>query len=345
MISAMIALTAVIGSSGTAREQDGQRVTIADPEMGRSCSARRASPVDLQALAADPRAYDDKCLRVKGLWIDPALYSGLEGYYLAGPGIGPPATTSGGKHRIGLYISDDMRQRAGHMQAAEAEVIGVAGVCEDLSNVSDTVFTMAIGYCHYAGGAYVNSSEISFRRVPLIRQVGETAREKLRDLAPPPKGWAHLGEVEALAQRWLRDIRTSNVDDFLALHAVNASEVDLDDKESVFNQVFRAKNSPFAPFRGASSTPQMAIFVFQRSQDPGAKPMPPSDYVATVCFCRENDCSARWPISIADASNAMGRPFICGQFFAETENGKTERYARAEIDWRNLQEPALSNAR
>ncbi len=300
--------------------------------------------MDLQTLAAEPRAYDGKCVRVSGLWIGQALYSGLEGYYRVGPRIGTGANSSSGNHRIGIYLSDKMWRRAEHIDAAEADVIGTAGVCEDLWSVTETEIIMAIGYCHYAGGAYVHTAEIGFRAVPLIRQVGETARRQFGNLASPPAGWTHLGEVEALAQRWFKDIQTGNVEDFLSLHALDSDEVDLDDKEDDFHQVFRAKKSPFATFRGSSSAPQTAIFVLARPRAPDAEPVPPNDYAAAACFCREGDCSARWPISLADASNAKARPFICGQFFAKTEDGETERSARTVIDWRNLQEPESPGA-
>jgi hypothetical protein len=283
-------------------------------------------------------------LRVHGLWIGNALYSGLEGYYRVGPVIGRVSDPAAWTHRIGIYVSDKIARRTDRIDAADTEVTGVAGVCADLWSFSETMITMAVGYCHYVSGAYVKSSEINYRPVPLIRQIGETVRQQFGNLAPPPAGWMHLGEVEALAQRWLKDIQTGNVEDFLALHALNSDDIDLDDKEDDFHQVFRAKKSPFASFRRSSTAPQSAVFVVQRAPAAKAKSLPPEDYEAAVCFCREEDCSARWPISLADASNAKKRPFICGQFFAKTEDGETERFARTVIDWRNLQEPDISGA-
>jgi hypothetical protein len=339
-----IALTVVAGPCGAAGKQDGERITITDAKMGGSCTGRNAEAVDLQTLAADPRKYDGKCVRVSGLWIGPALYSGIEGYYRVGPVIGRSADPSAWTHRIGVYVSERIEKRAKNVEAADADVIGTAGVCEDLWSFSETMITMAIGYCHYLSGGYVKAAAISFREVPFIRQAGEAARQQFGNLAPPPKGWTHLAEVEALAQRWLKDIQTGDVDDFLALHGLISNDIDLDDKENDFHQVFRAKKSPFASFRGASSTPQSAIFVVERPQAPDAEPMPPNDYAAVACYCRETDCSARWPISLADASSAKTRPFICGQFFTETEDGNTERFAHTVIDWRNLEEPEISGA-
>jgi hypothetical protein len=37
------------------------------------------------------------------------------------------------------------------------------------------------------------------------------------------------------------------------------------------------------------------------------------EYFATVCYCREKDCTGRWPIATFDADNLRTRPYACTQ--------------------------------
>jgi hypothetical protein len=118
--------------------------------------------------------------------------------------------------------------------------------------------------------------------------------------------------------------------------------VDLSNRNSDEYEIFVAPRSPFAQFRNASLSPQIAVFA---AKAPGA--IAPTlaylnEYREVVgCVCRDRDCTGRWPISTADAWSEIHRPFVCAQIFDAGEgNGQHLWVLRALVGGDVLTEPS-----
>jgi hypothetical protein len=69
--------------------------------------------------------------------------------------------------------------------------------------------------------------------------------------------------------------------------------------------VLSSRKSPFSEIRMGQRVPQQIILVERsRLRDE-------SDYSATICFCRAESCTGRWPIATFDADNVAARPYAC----------------------------------
>lgn len=287
----------------------------ADPS---GCTAQRAQRVTVEQIARRPERYYGRCVTVSGPVGTTAIYSGVEGIYLAhrsstGHTSGPPASL----HRIGLYARNNaIRARQTGRPPERMTVTGIVDSCErmearaDVSRGPDDVLPILLGgYCHWTNGPVVSAA--SFQVNPAVRYerlAGEAARRRYGNIRPAPPNWPHLPELRAFASEFLTALRAGDRAALAALHDTRPDTTHIYDS-AVLAYLLTDATSPFAEIR-RGPMPQMAIFVPTAPQSfavgaPGTEPE------GIICFCRTSDCGDRWPIFHGDSENAADKPYAC----------------------------------
>jgi hypothetical protein len=341
MACGMLGASALAAAGAEAEEEDVPGDTIIAniwaPEE--KCSADMAVDARFADVASHPERFADQCVRISGLWYGRALFSDLDAYHRVVSMVGtlPNALADS---RIGVYGKDEVMNRG--EKPAFATVLGRVGRCEQWRG------QMVMGYCHYTDGPYIALASVEkMRPARLIRQTGEAARRRLGNLEPLSGQWPRRAEVEALAVRWMDDIRKGDIADFADIHEIERDEIDLDEEDSLFYTVFNSSTSPFATFRGRQSSPEPAFFrIVERGSDGGDAP-PEDAYETVACFCREARCEGRWPISKPDSDNHANRPYACLLVFSDSDrrSGTISASVRTELDYRSLEEPRPAKLR
>jgi hypothetical protein len=276
-----------------------------DEKKATPCSADNSEPATVAQIAAHPDVYEGRCVAVDATMQGRSLFESVDGVYLEPPDSLNPSSSG---LRIGLdNISDHYSERY-----RGVSILGRVQDCETVRNCAyssagDNEFVMVTGYCHSFNGAYLWIHELRFRRgPPFLRRMGSSARSDYGNLVPAPDEWAHRAKVEALASEFLRALQRNDRHQLAAIHFRNVGLEWEDDEAALLRFLLKDQRSPFDRIRTARSPPQQIILVDRSMVDE-----PDEDYLSTVCFCREKDCTGRWPIATFDADNVPSRPYAC----------------------------------
>ncbi len=311
----------------------------AQPALARqeSCTAANAKPMEFASIALNPSSHAGECVRLKGLWAGPALYSSLDGYYLAGAIVSDLAPGNPLRaYRIGLYPNGAQPETAyssrARFEASDADIIGTIGVCEEFWNAGLSV----TGYCHYSHGAFLSASRISYKPRRLVRLTDDASRARIGNLRPMAADSPERPKTEQAMRRWLADMRTKNAADYAVLTDW-VGELDYGRPDEINYQVMKAPWSSFAELRSRAGEPQSRIFeIVDRSRTPA---QPDEDSPAAFCVCVVGDCTGRWPISVSDAAYVPTRPYVCAVTQADYRKPDSERHVRVDMDFRDIDEP------
>jgi hypothetical protein len=302
-----------------------------------SCTSANAKPVELASVALNPSSYAGECVRLKGLWAGPALYSSPDGYYLAGAIVSDLAPDNPLRaYRIGLYPNGAQAETAAksqvHIEASDADIIGTVGMCEEFWQAG----LIVTGYCHYSHGAILSASHISYKPRRLVRLTDDAARARVGNLRPMAANSPERPGTEQAMRRWLADVRARNAADYAALTDW-VGDLDSGRPGEINYQVMKAPWSSFAELRGGAGERQSRIFeILDRSRAP-VRPDP--DNLAEFCVCVVGDCTGKWPISVSDAAYAPTRPYVCAVTQAAYRKPDGERHVRVDMDFRDIDEP------
>lgn len=302
-----------------------------------SCTSANAKRVEFASVALNPSAYAGECVRLKGFWAGPALYSSRDGYYLAGAIVSDLAPDNPQRvYRIGVYPHGVQAEAAAdsqlHSEASDADMIGRVGMCEQFWDAG----LMVTGYCHYSHGAILSASRISYKPRRLVRLTDDASRARIGNLRPMAADSPERPRTEQAMRRWLSDVRTKNAADYAVLTGW-VGELDFGRPDEINYLVMKAPWSSFAELRSGTGEPQTRIFeILDRSQTP-LRPDP--DNLAEFCVCVAGDCEGKWPISVSDAAYAPTRPYVCAVTQADYHKQDSERHVRVDMDFRDLDEP------
>jgi hypothetical protein len=276
------------------------------------CTARNAERATVPRIAARQQEYNGRCVIVDGVMHRLSLFESVDGVYLEPPdGLDP--SSSG--FRLGLDNLDR------HFTEAyeHVTIVGRVQDCEEIRAMADASlaegeFGWVSGYCHSHNGAYLWVKQLRHRRgVPFRRQMGSYERTDYGDIKPAPADWPHTAFIEAQAATFLAALRAKDRAELARLHFRNAGLEWDEDEKATLRFLLDDRRSPFASLRDSATAPQQLILV-ERSRLPDYEDgeyFDKDDYAAIVRFCREADCTGRWPIATFDAENLRTRPYAC----------------------------------
>ena len=302
-----------------------------------SCTSANAKPVEFAAVALNPSSYAGECVRLKGLWAGPALYSSPDGYYLAGAIVSDLAPDNPLRaYRIGLYPYGAQAEAAAksqeHFEASDADMVGRVGICEEFWDAG----LIVTGYCHFSHGAVLSASHISYKPRRLARLADDASRARVGNLRLMAMDSPERPRSEQAMRRWLADVRTKNAADYAVL-TDTVGELNFDRPDAIDYQVMKAPWSSFAELRSGAGEKQSRIFeILDRSQTPVR---PDMDNLAEFCVCVAGDCTGKWPISVSDAAYTPTRPYVCALTQADYHKPDGERHVRVDMDFRDIDEP------
>jgi hypothetical protein len=272
------------------------------------CNPREAVRTTVVEIGRNPERFVDRCVTVTGAFAGIRMYSRQEGMYLlyrfARDGNQVAA------HRVHLIGIDNQDMRDLRMRFPQrTTVTGRVDTCERRYERIRAAggFPFLAGYCHYESGPTILVDRYSITEQSYGRMMGEEARRRFGNLIPMPEDWPNRSRVEAVAAEFLAALRARDRTKIRELHDIRDERNEHD--RGVLSDLLESRYSVFTQVRDRSSS-QIAMFVIAAEDD---SPLGRGDERpnATVCFCRTDDCSGRWPIAINDANNEPARPYAC----------------------------------
>ena len=271
------------------------------------CSARNSERATVAQIAANPDAYEGRCVAVDGTMQGSSIFESVDGVYLQPPDSLNPASSG---LRIGL---DNSHYSEGYRGVS---ILGRVQDCETVRNCAqasagENEIVMISGYCHTFNGPYLWVHDLRYRRgQPFYRRMGSDARSNYGNLVAAPDQWWYRAKIASLASEFLLALQTNDRNKLADIHFRNVGEDDEDEEAAMLRFLLKDRQSPFFKIRTATTPPQQIILVerWELKEEESEE-----EYFATVCYCREKDCTGRWPIATFDADNLRTRPYACTQ--------------------------------
>lgn len=316
-------------------------IALADPAISADCTRREAVRATVPQVAQHPDEYMDKCVLIDGVMHGHSMFATVDGVYLKSPDV-LDDTKSG--QRIGIDGRSD-ENRPGYQHVS---VLGRIQDCDAIramvqASAGPDEVVMTAGYCHSAYGPYVYIHRLRYRPgAPFVRQVGDYERADYGDIEPVPANWPHRAMIETLAGKFLAALRARDRATLADIHFRNVGLEWEDDEAQLLHFLLEDSKSPFASLRLSRSAPQMMILSYRYLAHPAPDDDPheaEEDYSAFACFCRENDCSGRWPLASFDADNLPGRPYACTMIEPYASGHETVAHFRTPAEKTGLAEP------
>jgi len=284
-------------------------LALSSPPAEPRCTLSIAVPASVREMGRHPEQWLGRCVRVEGYVSWNKFYVDVAGAYAEAASNRNDRANDGW---LGLYYRGSRRL---NRDLRRGTVYGVLHDCgRDYDAAAATAgpdtLVMPVGYCHYQGGLVLLSA--GFRvagSARFERQMGEAARSRFGDLAPPSPDNPVPGEVVRLADRFLTLVKASDGPGLQSLvHLWSEADPETEAARRAFTDWLRGEgDSPLRVLRSGAA-PQRAYFqqaVWREAAADGGT----GDW--HICFCRTADCAGRWPISAFDATSAPALPYIC----------------------------------
>lgn len=315
---------------------DEQRVARLE-QRAATCTPQTATRVVFGELGVASNSLVGECVTITGIaWGDYfwRIYAAPEFMYAsdrfasrAHPTRGP---SSGDPYSIGIEGTElETPEMGGWFY--EVTVTGMARDCDTFNEYSfrawdvlttasgpegPIFFDLIGGYCHYHENAVIDATSIVFgERLQYPRLTGTAARGRLGALFPAPPDWEHHAEASQLAEQFVTSLRASDRPALGAMLDAETATTMLDDP-----------TSPFRELRLSSDPPQIVLLRLgppPRYGRPRRRSRDDRDD-AYACFCREPDCSERWPIATFDTIIDVRRPYACLAYGRFLQRGTNE---------------------
>jgi len=272
------------------------------------CTVEESTPATVIEIANDPERFLDRCVTVTGAVAGIGMYSGREGMYLAHRYDREGRRSEQARlHRIGIDRQDIRDLQMAYPQ--QTTVTGRVDSCERRFKRIEEAGGIPFlgGYCHYASGPTIVVDSYSITEQRHERLTGEAARAAYGDLAFMPADWPARAGTEGVVADFLSAVRRGDRPRLAELHEFTDENNQY--QREVLYALLQDTDSPFAALRQGRD-PQTALFVTMAEDGTllGGERAAPS---GLACFCRTEDCTGLWPISMNDATNAPDRPFVC----------------------------------
>ena len=282
----------------------------------------------------DAHAFEGRCIEISAITDGALLFTGVEGYYLAGPIFGgDPDDNPNDRHRLGFYDGPDRQRRGAPVDLRWMTATGWLRDCETeneraYAQAAENAIVFNSGFCHYASGPVLFLSEYRLGdSVGARRLTGESMRARVGNFVRAPSDWPHRAFVEVKAAEYLDALRRN---DRAALGAMHVAAHDSEGAREALDLILGG-HAGFAELRSGSKHSQTAIFLRDEAgpltsaeertaygellegrmaPDEGNE----ENYSSTICFCLTEGCGELWPISDFDADNREERPYVCTEF-------------------------------
>jgi hypothetical protein len=272
-----------------------------------ACTPERASRTSIEAIAAEPAKWLDRCVTVSGIADSLRLHTNVDAIYrfsrLGADGNPAPADR---RLHVGIDRQELRSSPALRARATRIEVTGIVDSCERrFQRVVDAGGVPFLGgYCHYYRGPTIAVTRYSISGQNYSRLVGEAARRRVGSLVEPPRDWEWRDELEAVGNDFVGALRAGNrarLAELLsygapleeeridALLSGPAYRVLREGRVGKAKLLTRAVNGRFLPSTGSNSDHTSAY----------------------LCYCKTADCEGLWPIASIDADAGQGRPYAC----------------------------------
>lgn len=273
-----------------------------------SCGFQNAREVQPNELMAAPEEWIGECVHLNGYVSGYTFFADVAGVYRFGAANRMYDPNQGW---LGLYF-DDQSDWQDRMRSAS--VVGRVNTCQRsyeaaLAEADEDTLIMMIGYCHYRGGLTLNSVQIrAGSEIQFERQVGDQNRRSFGDLSEQMPPSMLPIDVTDLFDLFLSALRSG--DTVLMGQIVDSWNLldDELDRQAFVSYLAGRRNSPFSVMREAGPELQIAYFL-ERENSEFAEDE--SDQAWVGCFCVEEDCTGRWPISTIDATAETRTPYVC----------------------------------
>lgn len=270
--------------------------------------------VDVRVIARAPARWFDRCVRLRGYVVRNIFYADAGGAYAAA------ANDSSGRSNdgwLGLYLRGRQTDRL-----RRGTVTGILRDCgrdwaEEAARAGPNELVMSIGYCHYRGGLVLLAAQFDAQGpAHFERLTSASDRARFGDLELPGADRPVPEEVTSLADRFLSGVQAG---DGLGLAAYTGTWTEQNPETPAALAAWHAYlsgdgASPLRPLRRA--VVQRAYFRERPwAADQEVRYLP----VWFACFCREVDCTGRWPIHGDDATAGPSRPYVCVRASSRTD--------------------------
>eukprot|EP01030_Chromulinospumella_sphaerica_P017399 gene17399-17228_t len=265
----------------------------------KACTPASAEKASIAGIAGAPDRWIGHCVTVRGAMADGQLIADADAYYRPPEDILDPSSNGG---VLGI---DGDRPTNWRM----TEVTGRVQDCETTRNAVQATagpgqIAWTSGYCHSWDGAYLWVVAHRDRGpIHLLRAV--TAKAGWGDLEAAPADWPHRAFAEGYRRRFLDALKAGDFASLAKLHTPYAENPD--DGQAVAKAIL-APNSVFREIASAKGEVQ-TVFLTYRDLDADDAKM--EQYRTTICFCREADCTGRWPIDQRDTRGLVSHPYAC----------------------------------
>lgn len=290
----------------------------AAPARAPDCTLRNSAPTTVLAIAGNPDAWIGRCVAVRGVTAGLGLVEDVDGLYTPVRELLDPSSNG---RLIGLDRARGVRTPGPYRRAL---VMGRVQDCETIRRIADAQqgpgeLVVVLGYCHYYNGAYLRVQAMrDLGPAILTRRMGEAAGPAYGDLTPVPADWRHRAQVEGLAAGFLAALRRGDAKAIAGMTFEDPLTYDKQKAAALTRFLLRDRASPFAGLRSGAE-PQRIVLALRGdlsggdANNDGANNDSANgdNYDSITCFCREKDCTGRWPIDRMDADNLPSRPYAC----------------------------------
>lgn len=272
------------------------------------CTFDNATPVHPYEIMVESEPPYGECIEMQGYVWGYTFFADVVGFYRARADNEIYDPNNGW---LGLYFSDPSF-RQDNMR--EAVVVGKLNSCERayqtaVAESEEGSIIMMRGYCHYRGGLTMNSVQIRSGAIArFTRQYGDENRISFGDLSAERELSTLPQEVGFLFNSYLVALRAGDHETIGQIIGPSNGPSDEADRRSSIDHLAGQGDSPFAKVRDAGSDLQSAYF--QINDDPDYADIE-NEQAWIGCFCVDDECSGRWPISSADATATPGPPYVC----------------------------------
>lgn len=272
-----------------------------------ACTPERATRTTVEAIAAEPARWLDRCVTISGIANGVRLHANVDAIYrfsrLGADGNPVPADR---KLHVGI---DRQELRANPKLRARATRIEVTGTVDSCQRRSQRIIDAGGipflgGYCHYFKGPTIVVTRYSISPQQYTRLVGEDARRRVGSLVEPPQDWEWRDELETVGHDFAAAVRTGDRTRLAELLSYGAPLEGERIDTLLTGPAYRQMRE------GRVGKVKLLVRAVNGRFESGIASSDGHTF-AHLCYCKTADCEGLWPIASIDADAGADRPYVC----------------------------------